>query len=241
MADEPKAGEGKKATGARPRPKRDPNQPTPKPAKRAFGATALKLAVGGGAAVVCLWAGLYSAEVGRGPWDWSSADWGGFVTFSREQVDEARAQVEGIDWGALQGKITAQTKALWEQVPDLERKLEERLQALRGGQAKPGPTGAPAANAAAPGEVVGASAKAPGALEQGIEAFQQGVRRYKGSMHDQDALRAARKDFQAAQGHLERAHAEAQASGDAAGERECEEYLMQVQTYLEDCSKRETL
>ena len=229
MSDDDKA---KKATGKR---KRDRNQPTPKPKKRS---KVPGLIVGAVLSVLLLWVGLYSAEVGKAPTSWTSEEWSGFLTFSEQQVAEARRNVEQIDWDSLGAKITAETKQLWEKVPDLEQKLEQKLAELRGTRQEAPAGGAPAkaddeqkAPAAVPAQ--------PTSLELGCEALREAIGHYRKSMNDQDKLRAAKKEFRAAQVHLEAAYAEAE--GDPAQQAEIEGYLMQCNTYLEDCSKRETL
>ena len=67
--------------------KRDPNQPVPKrPKKKTL---VLKVLLLGALLLVGVWGGLYSVQLGRGPWGWSGEDWSGFATFSQEQVSEA--------------------------------------------------------------------------------------------------------------------------------------------------------
>jgi hypothetical protein len=234
---------GKKDTGGAKRPKRDPNQPTPKPAKRRPGAFAVKLLVGGLVSVVLIWAGMYSVEIGRGPWAWSAEDRAGFLTFSRAQVDQARAQVEAVDWDAVKTKITAKTKQLWDQVPGLEDRLEKRLAELRG-QRQGAPT-TTSTTTSAPGQAPAPTTEAaavppakPSALEVGCEAMRTGIQHYRRSPNSQAELRLAKADFERAQTSLEAAHGEAEAKGDQASVQEIEGYLEQCNMYLEDCSKR---
>lgn len=221
------------------RKRRDPNQPLPKPKQRK--GVLLKLLVGGATAVLLLWVSLYSAQLGRGPHTWSKEDLAGFVTFSRAQVDEARKQVEAVDWEGLASKITERTRELWDRVPDLEARLEAKLAALRGQERGGGEAAAPSegADEANPQP----TAVAPGSvrLEQGCLAFREGIRHYRKSMDSQVELKQAKARFQEAQDHFQAAYQEAEQAGDAEAQAEVEGYLMEVQTYLQDCSKRETL
>lgn len=219
------------------RKRRDPNQPLPKPHKRK--GVLLKLLVGGATAVLLLWVSLYSAQLGRAPWAWSGEDFAGFLTFSRAQVDEARKQVEAVDWEALASKITERTRELWDKVPDLEARLEAKLAELRGQGQGGGAAPTPAEGEASPPP----TAVAPGSarLEQGCLAFREGIRHYRKSMDSQVELKQAKARFQEAQDHFGAAYQEAEQAGDAEAQAEAEGYLMEVQTYLQDCSKRETL
>lgn len=244
MADEdPKPGK-KDTTGAK-RPRRDPNQPTPKPARRGVLGSTVKLAVSGAVVLVVGFVTLYSVQIGRPPWAWSSEDQQGFVDYSKQQVDEARAQVENVDWAALKDKITEKTKQLWEGAGAWEQKLDAKLAQLRGG-ADPAPAATAQAGAtggapAAPPQPVAVEPAPPSSLELGCDAFRAGIRHYKRSMNSQDELRRAKGKFREAYTHLEAAHAQAQQQGDQAQADEIEGYLQQCNIYLEDCSKRETL
>lgn len=240
MADEsfdPKP--SKKDTKSQRRPKRDPNQPFPR-AKGGGLRRLLVLAVGGAGVVALALVGLYSAHLGRPPWEWSEGDRAGFVDYSKTQVDEARAQVEAIDWAALKDTITEKTRALWDQVPAWEQKLDKKLADLRGQDAPSG--GAAAAPATTPAATPATvEPPKPTRLELGCDAFREGIRHYKKSMNSQAELKRAKAKFREAYDHLEAAHGQAQAKGDAAQADEIEGYLQQVNIYLEDCSKREVL
>lgn len=243
----------KKDTGPAKRPKRDPNQPTPKAGKRSVGALAIKLLLGGVVAVLILWTGMYSAEIGRGPWEWTPEDRSGFLTFSRAQVDEARANVESVDWDKLKDKLTAKSRELWNDAPAWEQKLEAKLAQLRGTGAPQPPKGAEPATATdgtTPATSTDAATKTPQAavtareptsLERGCEAMSEGMRHYKKSMGSQAELKKARAKFREAYTQLEAAHGQALARSDQAQASEIEGYLQQCNVYLEDCSKRETL
>src|SRR5688500_16119952 len=116
----------KKDTKGTKRTKRDPNQPVPKP-RGSLLKKALYLSIGGCLSIVLLWGALYSTQIGKTPNDWSSEEWSGFLTFSKQQVDEARQNVESVDWNALKDKVTEKTKELWNDVPAWEQKLEAKL------------------------------------------------------------------------------------------------------------------
>lgn len=228
----------KKDTKGQKRPRRDPNQPTPKPARRGGLASAIKLAIGGAVVLAVGFAALYSVQIGRPPWQWSSEDQQGFVDYSKAQVDEARAQVENVDWAALKDKITAKTRQLWDQAGSVERTMETKLAQLRGGDPHPAGAAASSTEAAQPAVVEPAP---PSSLELGCDAFRLGIRHYKRSMNSQDELRTAKGKFREAYTHLEAAHTRAQQAGDQAQADEIEGYLQQCNVYLEDCNKRETL
>lgn len=244
----------KKDTGSAKRPKRDPNQPTPK-AKRSVAALAIKLGLGALVAVLTLWTGMYSAEIGRGPWEWTPEDRSGFLTFSRQQVDEARANVESVDWEGLKDKITAKSRELWNDAPAWEQKLEAKLAQLRGTSAPQPPKGATetptttdgttptttATDSATKTPQAAVPAAEPTSLERGCDAMRAGIGHYKKSMNSQAELKKAKAKLREAYTHLETAHNQALAKGDQAQASEIEGYLQQCNVYLEDCSKRETL
>lgn len=239
----------KNDTGAAKRPKRDPNQPTPKAGKRSVVALALKLAIGAVVAILTVWTGMYSVEIERGPWAWTPEDRAGFLSFSRAQVDEARQNVESVDWDALKNKITAKSRELWNDAPAWEQKLEAKLAQLRGGGAAK-PTDGAATTDGTPDATSTEATKTPQAavpapeptsLERGCDAMRDGIRSYKKSMNSQAELKRAKAKLREAYTHLEAAHAEAQGRGDQAQASEIEGYLQQCNVYLEDCSKRETL
>lgn len=135
MGDEANA---KKDTGKKPRPKRDRNEPLPKPKKGG----ALKLLVGGlllvVVAVVGVWVWQYSEKIGKDPTQWSAEDLSGAVDYSKQQLDEATAQV---DWEAIKGQITEKTKELWDKASGLEDQLDKKLASMRGarGETEPAP------------------------------------------------------------------------------------------------------
>lgn len=135
MGDEARA---KGETGKKPRPKRDRNEPLPKPKKGG----ALKLLVGGlllvVVAVVGVWVWQYSEKIGKDPTQWSAEDLSGAVDYSKQQLDEATAQV---DWEALKGQITEKTKELWDKASGLEDQLDKKLASMRGarGETEPAP------------------------------------------------------------------------------------------------------
>jgi hypothetical protein len=162
--------------------------------------------------------------------------------------------VSSVDWEALKGKITEHTRKLYESVPDLEKKLDATLARLRGGQQ-------PAREQASAGQQQAQSGQQPPAVVQnahpsayelGCETLREAIRTYKRSVPSgagdrrsdkemQKELRAAKGQFEKARDQLEKAHREAETAGDQALVSEIEEVLMQCNTYLEDCSKRQTL
>ncbi|MGE0709505.1 MAG: hypothetical protein AB7T09_16125 [Planctomycetota bacterium] len=219
-------------TKKKPAQKRDPNQPTPKPPKKSK--LIPKLLVSAVVVILLTWMGMYSVQVEKGPWDWEGSDWTGFLTFSRQQVEEARKKVEEVDWDAVKDKVTAKTKELWNRVPELEQKLEQKLAQLRGDK-QDGET-----KKSGSAEPVAASAQ-PSHLQLGCEKLQLAIRSYKKSMNSQAELKKAKQLFQEAQDLLTKAHEEAEKAGDEQGATEIEGYLQQCNVYLEDCSKRETL
>ena len=225
------------------KPKRDPNQPLSKPKKR--GSLIVKLAVVALLLVGGAYGTLFYMTTGRLPWDAPQE----FADFSRQQMNEA---VSTVDWEALKGKITEQTRKLYDSVPDLEKKLDATLARLRGGsQAQPGD------QAAAGGKTEGQPPAAvqqakPSTYEQGCQTLRGAIQTYKRSVRTgkgdkrsdkelQQELKSAKGQFQSARDQLEKAHGEAETAGDTSQAEEIEEVLMRCNTYLEDCSKRETL
>lgn len=240
---------GKPDTKSKPKPKRDPNQPLPKrPKGRLKKLLALGLVLIAGAVV-----GGYSLHSGRPPWEWQQEDVQGIADYTQAQVKDA---VASVDWEALKGKITEQTRRLYEGVPQLEQKLDATLARLRGqpqgGEpAKSGETGK--AEAATPGQpAVSVPPRTPTTYEQGCETLREAIQVYKRSFPGgkgdkrsdkelQKELKAAKELFRRAYDQLGKAHEEAEQRGDAKEAEEIEGVLMQANTYLEDCSKRETL
>lgn len=221
-----------------PKKKRDPNQPTPKPKKKKSGLI-LKVLLSGAIGLVSVWMALYSMQLGKPPTSWDGDEWDGFLSFSKQQIEEAKQKAENVDWDALKDKVTAKTKELWSKAPELEASLEKTLARIRGEKpaarvdSKTGPMETPAA------------AIEPTDLELGCEAMRDATRAYKKSTtsegNDQAQLKKAKKLFQKAQDHLTRAHAQSEQAGDETQTAEIEGYIQQCNIYLEDCSKRETL
>lgn len=246
MSDDAKdAKKTKKDTGGKPRPKRDPNQPLAK-AEPSKGSKLVKLLAGGLVLIVVALAGMYSAKIGRMPWEWSQEDSTGFVDFSKQQAVDAADAAQKVDWETVKGSITEKTRELWEKIPAFEAELDKKLAELQGKRtqaAAPAPStagGAPGTSTAA-APAAAATPPEPTDLEKGCSALRDGIRLYRGSMNDQKKLKASKAEFRKAYEHLEKAHAAAEAANDAQAVQEIEGYLMQTNTYLEDCSKRETL
>lgn len=216
-------------TGKKPRPKRDANQPLSKPRKRK--GVILKAVFAAVFVILSVWVGLYSMQIGKIPTDWTGEDVSGFWTFSKAQVDEAKSNLENVDWKRFGEK----TKKLWDRVPELEKKLELKLASLR----KKKQTAPPkAAGEEAPAEPVDLP---PTELELGCEAMRAGMRHYRNAMNSQDELKKARGLFETAQKHFEVAEREAAARDDDAEQQEILGYIEECQKYLYDCLKLEKL
>jgi hypothetical protein len=172
----------------------------------------------------------YALRLGRGPWDWTSQDWQNYLTFSRDRVQNATERVEQFDWATAKTRITDQTKALWSEAPEVARRLEERLGLVK---PQPGPSGAPSP---APADGSAASATDPPELRAGLELLRAGVEHYRASPQDPKELAAAKKCFEEAQGHLEKAVGQVK---DEKQRTEVEEDLRTCNRYLEDCRARE--
>ena len=217
--------------------KRDPNQPTPKPKKKS-GGLIMRVIVSGVIGLVGVWMALYSMQLSKAPTSWSKDEWSGFVTFSMDQVKEAKAKVEKVDWDALKDKVTAKTKELWAKSPELEKSLERTLARIRGEkEAKTGERVDSKTGAGQPAAVI-----QPTDLELGCEALREATQLYTKKTVtaegvNQAELKKAKKLFQKAQDHLSRAHAQAQTANDEGLAAEIEEYIQQCNQYLEDCSK----
>jgi hypothetical protein len=233
----------KKDTKGSKRPKRDPNQPFPK-AKGGLLKKVLLLAVSGVVVIVVTWAGIYSAQIGKLPHEWSEADQQGFADYSKSQLDEAKKNVESVDWNALKDKITETTKQLWDDVPKWEQKLDAKVAQLRGDRApatttapKPATTtgAAPSTEAAPPAAAVPAEASE---FEKGCVAMKDAIAVYRKSVNSQAELKRAQAKFHVASKHFEKAHAEAEAKKDEPALLEIEGYMQQCNMYLIDCSKR---
>jgi hypothetical protein len=216
-------------TGKKPRPKRDANQPLSKPRKRK--GIVLKAVFAAAFVILSVWVGLYSMQIGKIPTDWTGEDVSGFWTFSKAQVDEAKSNLENVDWKRFGEK----TKKLWDRVPELEKKLELKLASLRKKKKTAAPTAATAADGT-PAEPVDVP---PTELELGCEAMREGIRHYRNAMNSQDELKKARTLFETAQKHFEAADREASARDDEAEAQEIKGYIEDCQKYLYDCLKLE--
>ena len=184
------------------------------------------------------WLTLFSFQLGKGPWAWNATEWKGFLSFSRQQVEEARTKLEEVDWEGWGAKFSAKTRALWEQVPQLETKLLKTLARLRAPASPPAGVSGEAVPESSP---AGAEALPPSQYELGCQSLREGMAHYKKSMRSQAQLKKAKASFLRAQAELTQAFREAQAAGDATQQEEIEGYLQACNTYLQDCSKRETL
>lgn len=224
MSDEDEdVGEGPKIPKKRSR--RDPNQPYAKPRPRRrviLKAVAAALVVLG-----TVWTTSYSIKIGKPPWEWGEKETAGLGDYVKEQVEEAKTNLEAIDWG----KFGEKTKALWDQVPDLEKKLEKKLASLR----KKAKTTSGVTDSASESPAA-VEPPPPTELELGCQAMRDGIRHYRKSMRSQKELKRARSKFEQAQDHLERAQRE---STDDAERQEIEGYRHQCQQYLYDCIKLE--
>lgn len=197
----------------------------PKPAGRGFGRTLLEVLIAFVFIVVAGSVVSYSVRVGRPPWSWSGDDWQGYLSFSQEKVEKARARVEQVDWANVKTRITENTKSLWDGAPDVLQKLEERLGIAKKPAGSPDPSAPAAATAGDPPE-----------LQLGLAALKAGIQHYRASPTDQAELLAAKKCFEEAQGHLEKAVTQVQGERQRA---EVQDDLRTCNKYLEDCRSRE--
>jgi len=240
----------KNETGKSKREGRKGKKKAPPPKKKRL---VLKVLVVGVLAVLGTWLGLYSFQLGRGPWAWSGEDWGGFVTFSQEQVSEAASSaseaIERVDWEAIKDSITEHTKELYGKATGWDEKLDERLAKLKQVEGEEG--GETGAN----GEPVAAAEPAEPLPQykldyaDGGEKLREAMRVYKKSVpkggddRDQDALqRELRKSkglFREAHELLSKAQEGAEDAGDDNLAREIEEAVVLCGQFLQDCSKRE--
>lgn len=241
---------GKPDTKSKPKPKRDPNQPYPKKKGGKLG----KLLAGGLLLIALAIVGAYSLHTGRPPWEWGKDDVQGIADYTQSSVKEA---VGSVDWEALKGKITEKTRQLYDGAPDLEKKLEETLARLRGQPQPPADGAKPEETAKADGAKTDTPAaavppRAPTPYEQGCETLREAIQVYKRTLPSgkgdkrsdkelQKELKAAKGLFEKAQDQLTRAHEEAEKRGDEKEAGEIEGVLEQTNSYLFDCSKRETL
>src|SRR5262245_20477118 len=95
-----------------------PKEPTAPP-PRSFAAKAVIFVAALAGLVLVGMIVHYSVQIGRGPWSWSNDDSRGFVDYSKERVDVARGKMEEVDWASLGTRATAETKRLWERVPEV--------------------------------------------------------------------------------------------------------------------------
>ncbi|MEZ6184261.1 MAG: hypothetical protein R3F62_04520 [Planctomycetota bacterium] len=234
--------------------KRDPNKPLPKKPKKSVVPKLLGLAI---FAVLGLWLGLYSLQLGRGPWGWSGEDWGGFVTFSQEQVSEAASSASDtlgkVDWEAIKDSITENSKKLYGQITGWDEKLDERLAKLRRvegqegaeGEGQEGQEGEPAAateGAAPPPQYELDYGDGGDKLREAMQVYKKSFPR-EGNSSNQNALQRELKKskglFREAHELLSRAQEGAEAAGDERLAAEIEEAVVVCGQYLQDCSKRE--
>ncbi|MBL4845418.1 MAG: hypothetical protein JKY65_07830 [Planctomycetes bacterium] len=219
--------------------KKKSDQPTPKPKKKK-GGLIMRVIVSGAIGLIGVWMALYSMQLGKSPHTWDKDEWKGFLSFSKQQVEEAKAKVEKVDWDALKDKITAKTRELWAKTPELEKSLDRTLARIRG-EKKSGERVDSKTGSETPAAVI-----EPSDLEVGCEALRDGTRAYRKSVKengtvDQGELKRAKKLLQKAQDYLERAHEQAKDADDEGLAAEVEGYIQQCNVYLEDVSKRETL
>ena len=213
------------------KPKRDPNKPLPKikRAKRKI----LKLLVTGVVVVLLMWMGMFSAKVERAPWSWTGEDWSGFLTFSREQMDESKRMVEGelakIDWS----KFTEATKDLYEKVAVWETRVDTKLAELKE-ERESGEGGG--------GEAMSIASE-PTAYELGLAQFRDAIAQYRDAVKNRDMgkLRAVKEEFHAADAKLEEAYEEADDADDQGAMQEIEEYRTECNRYIYDCNKLEVV
>ncbi|MCA8924646.1 MAG: hypothetical protein KDD82_22730 [Planctomycetes bacterium] len=231
--------------------KRDPNQPVPKrPKKKTL---VLKVLLLGALLLVGVWGGLYSVQLGRGPWGWSGEDWSGFATFSQEQVSEAASNASEtfnkVDWEAIKDSITENSKQLYGQITGWDDKLDERLAKLRRVEGEEGAEGA----AGGPAAAADPSAPPPPQYEldygDGGDKLREAMQIYKRSFPKsgqdpsspalQRELRKSKGLFREAHELLSKAQEGAADAGNQVLADEIEEAVVVCGQYLQDCSKRE--
>lgn len=214
---------------------RDKNQPTAKDApKGTFKGLLGKLLVFVVLFLITASMVAYSLRLGTGPWAWTGENWQGYLTFSQEKAKAAGDEIAAYDWANLKTKITDKTKQLWNDAPEVSKRIEEKLggqKSSTGAPATGGKPGDPASTAVPPqGGDVSASHKLA------LETMREGIGHYRKSPDDPKELQAAKKCFEEASGHFEKALKE---TNDDQAKGEMKKDLENCNKYLEDCRARE--
>ncbi|MEZ0228447.1 MAG: hypothetical protein ACAI25_07460, partial [Planctomycetota bacterium] len=145
--------------------------------------------------------------------------------------DKAKAagdEIAAYDWGNLKTKITDKTKALWNDAPEVGKRIEEKLGGAK--SSTPAKPGEPATNVPSSGTDVTASHRLA------LEAMREGIGHYRKSPDDPKELLAAKKCFEDASGNFEKALKE---TNDDKAKSDIEKELKDCNKYLEDCRARE--
>jgi hypothetical protein len=207
---------------------RNPNQPLEKPEETNLAATLAKLItfllvlLAGGAMVV------YSLQIQVWPWAWTNDNWHGFLTFSGERVQNVQDKINSYDWYHLKTRITEKTQQLWNDAPGIGRQIEEKLANLNGGSGQnsgQGQGGSPPSSSGSTPE-----------HQLALQCMRDGISHYRKSPDDPSELLLAKKSFEEAQGHFEKALKEAPDEG---SKSELQQELTDCNKYLEDCRARE--
>jgi|SRR5579872_4771043 len=211
---------------AEPEKKRDPNQPLSKdgPKKASFGVRLLKMLVLGVFLLVVGTMTAYSREIGTWPWSWQQNDWQGYLFFVKLKAQDVQDRVEAIDWDHVKTTVTGKTKQLWSDAPGVVEKIERKLGVKKDAPAQPGaPPQTP------PGEL-GPEHKLA------LEAMREGITHYRKSPDDPAEVGAAKKKFEEASSHFEKALKE---TNDDKTKADIAQELSDCNKYLEDCRARE--
>ncbi len=213
----------------KPQPPRDKNQPFPKDEpKGTFKGLLAKLLLFVVLFLVTASMVAYSLKIESWPWNWTSENWQGYLTFSQEKAKAAGDEIAAYDWNNLKTKITDKTKGLWNDAPEVGKRIEEKL------------GGAKSTTGAKPGEPATAVTPAAGDVSAShrlaLETMREGITHYRKSPDDQKELLAAKKCFEDASGHFEKALKE---TNDDKAKADIEKELKDCNRYLEDCRARE--
>lgn len=221
------------------KPLRDPNQPTPKdgPKKAPFGVRVLKFLFFVVFLLVLATMITYSLKIQTWPWAWTNEQWKGYFTFSQEKAEQAKDEVASYDWGNLKTKITGKTQELWNDAPEVKKRIQDKLSGKpttpQPGQpappAKPGDATQRAANVQSPTAVTPERQLA-------LTAMRDAITHYRKSPDDPGELALAKKGFEEASAHFEKALKE---TNDDQAKSEIQQELTDCNRYLEDCRARE--
>jgi hypothetical protein len=214
----------------KPQPPRDKNQPFPKDEPRGtFKGLLAKLLLFAVLFLVTASMVAYSLRIQVWPWAWTSENWKGYLTFSQEKAKAAGDEIAAYDWANLKTKITDKTKSLWNDAPEVGKRIEEKLGGAR--SSTPAKPGEPATSVPASGQ-----ADVTASHRLALETMREGIGHYRKSPDDPRELLAAKKCFEDAAQHFEKALKD---TNDDAAKGEIKKDLENCNKYLEDCRARE--